>query len=74
MEWAKDKQEKKWVKIENALSKTQLGIIIWNTPQYRTLNVNTHVLTLNALRIWDRLHKQIDKDYNSPLIELKENE
>lgn len=48
VEWAREKSEKQWVKIENYTSGTRLNRIIWNPPQYRGLGENTHEMTRNA--------------------------
>lgn len=50
--------KKRWVQIENILSDTRLGRIIWTPPQFRALGENTQVMTQNVLRIWDLIHKQ----------------
>lgn len=73
VEWAKEKNEKRWVNLEMEMSITQLRSVIWNPPQYRALQENTHKITRNALKIWDWIHKQNKWEYNSPLISLKEN-
>lgn len=35
LEWVKRKKEKRWVKLENTISKALLGKIIWIPPQQR---------------------------------------
>lgn len=74
VEWAKEVNDKRWINIENVMSNTHLRRIIWNPPQHRVLGPNTHEITRTALKIWDRIHTQNKRDYNSPLIFLKENE
>lgn len=69
-EWTKENREKKWIEIENTLSKTTLHKNIWISNKYRTLDLNTHGLTKNAFRIWDALHRKQKWVHNSPLIAL----
>lgn len=64
--------EKRWVTIENPISNAPLGKIIWIPPQYRGLEMNTHVMTLNVLRIWDLFHKKSNCKYNALLVPLRE--
>ena len=74
IEWAKENPDKRWINIECALARAQLGRIIWNPPQHRTLDTSAHEITFNALRVWDRVHKQLKSKFNSPLMDLKDNE
>lgn len=74
IEWVRENKQKRWVNIENKLSKAHLGHIIWNPPHYRELDGNTHILTEVVLRAWDTVYKQINKTYTSPLISLREND
>lgn len=74
VEWGTEKNDKKWVSIEKTLSKSQLGSIIWNPPQYRRLDENTDTLTHNVFKIWDGIYKRLNGKYNSPLITLLDNE
>lgn len=67
VEWVNGK---KWVKIENTLSRTILHKNIWIPRKYRTLDLTAHDLTTNVFKIWDTLHKQKNWIYNSPLIAL----
>lgn len=74
IEWVRDNQEKRWVNLEKFYSKAQLGAIIWNPPQHRTIDENTHGLTRVVIKMWDRTYKQLNKTYNSPLIRVNDNE
>lgn len=42
--------------------------MIWIPPQFRESGRNTNFLTKNTFRIWDRLSKRFQWEYNSPLI------
>lgn len=70
VEWAKNNKEKRWVKMDNTISKAKLGKIIWIPPLFRKLSTETHIITRYALKVWDNLHKKEKWEYNSPLIPL----
>lgn len=72
-EWAKRENEKHWVRIEEFLCKAPLGSMIWNPPQARIFDKDTHVITHNVFKIWDRVYKKVIGNYNSPLISLVDN-
>lgn len=74
IEWFRENTQKRWVNIENSLSKAHLGHLIWNPPHYRVLDINTHSLTKAVFRVWDIVYKQVNNTYNSPLISLSEND
>lgn len=56
MEWARIKNEKRWVKLENTISNAPLSKMIWIPPQYREKDENTHEMTQNIFIIWDSIH------------------
>lgn len=57
IEWVKNK-EKRWVEMECTISTATLGNIVWIPAQYRNLSKDTHIITRNALKIWDNMHKK----------------
>lgn len=70
IEWTKENKEKKWIEMENTLSKTTLHKNIWISNKHRVLDSNTHEVTKNVFRIWDALHRKYRWAHNSPLIPL----
>lgn len=74
LDWVKNNKEKQWVKIENTMSEAELGRIVWIPPQCRKLSTEIKEITKHALKIWDNLHKREHREFNSPLIPLKNTE
>lgn len=70
VEWVNEKSEKKWIKMENMLSKIILHKNIWVPCKFRILDLDAHDLTRNVFKIWDALYRQNNWVYNSPLIAL----
>ena len=73
VEWARDRKEKRWVQIENAQANTQLSNSIWIPAQYRALDHKAFDITRDTLRMWDRTQSLLEREFNSPLMNLKEN-
>lgn len=70
VEWVNENTEKKWIRIENIVSRTKLHTNIWVPRKYRTLGQETHDLTTDLFKIRDTLYRQKKWVYNSPLIAL----
>ncbi|CAI9569048.1 unnamed protein product, partial [Staurois parvus] len=44
--------------------------MIWVPPQFRGIKESTSTYTLNVLRVWDNLHKNMKWEFNSILMPL----
>lgn len=64
---------KKWVSLEESVSKAALGQIIWIPKQYRGLLGETVLITIETFRVWGKLLNSISWQYNSPLTPLTGN-
>lgn len=70
VDWSKEKCEKRWVQIENRNGNKQLHNDMWIARGYRKWGDDIYGLTKIAFKEWDRIHKQAQWKYNSPLISL----
>ena len=70
VDWVRDNNEKRWVRLESCSNKSLLGKEIWIPPHFRQQNTHMHTITLASMSIWDRVHKKHRWGYNSPLIPL----
>lgn len=68
IEWTNGNSEKKWVEMQNTISRTTFHKNIWIPRKFRMIDSETHKLTKNVFKIWG--HWKNEWIYNSPLMAL----
>lgn len=59
LDWVHGSPHKKWVLLEEGVSKAVLGQIIWIPKQHRGLSGEMVTITIESFRVWDKLLKSI---------------